>query len=178
MTSKSPINSRSISRRRRRQSGNAMVELALVILPVFAILTMFFDLAFALFSWSTLQNAAREGCRYAITFQTSGSLGQDASIKAQVATFSMGLLTSTSSLINVNYYTQAAPTTAIAAPNGNVPGNIVQVSVQGYPLTWLVPLSGTCCGSSSYRGTSPATISVYSEDVLGGYPAGESSVTR
>ncbi len=169
---------RNISRRRRKQSGNQLVELALVILPTFALLTMFFDLAFALFSWSTLQNAVREGCRYAITFQTSGSLGQDASIEAQVANFSMGLVSSTSSLIQVNYFTQAAPTTAIAAPNGNVPGNIVQVSVQGYPLTWLVPLTGLCCGTGSYRSTSPASISVYSEDVLGGYPAGVSSVTR
>ena len=164
--------------RPRSQRGNTLVELAFTILPTFALLTAFFDIGFALFSWSTLQNAAREGCRYAITFQTSGTLGQDASIKLQVANYSMGLLTSSSSLINVNYYTQTAPTTAIATPNGNVPGNLVQVSVQGYPLTWLVPLSGTCCGSSSYRSTSPAAISVYSEDVLGGYPAGVTSVSR
>jgi hypothetical protein len=34
-----------------------------------------------LFRWSTLQNAERDGCRYAVTFQTSGSLGQNASSK-------------------------------------------------------------------------------------------------
>lgn len=156
-----------------------MVEWMLVILPTLAIITAFFDVSFALFSWSTLQNAVREGVRYAITFQTSGSLGQDASIKQVVASNSMGLLTSTSTLIQVNYYTTVAPTTAIAAPNGNDPGNIVVVSVQGYPLQWLVPLSGTCCnGNAPYRSQSPANINVYSSDILGGYPAGENSVTR
>lgn len=165
-------------RRRRRSGGNAMVEWMLVILPTLGIITSFFDVSFALFSWSTLQNAVREGVRYAITFQTMSGLGQDASIKTTVANNSMGLLTSSSSLIQVNYYTTSAPTTAIAAPNGNDPGNIVTVSVQGYPLQWLVPISGTCCGSGSYRAQSPANINVYSSDILGGYPAGESSVTR
>lgn len=156
-----------------------MLEWALVILPTLGIITAFFDVSFALFSWSTLQNAVREGVRYAITFQTSGGLGQDASIKQVVSTNSMGLLSSTSPLIQVNYYTTAAPTTVIAAPNGNDPGNIVVVSVQGYPLQWLVPISGTCCnGTSPYRGQSPASINVYSSDILGGYPAGENSVAR
>lgn len=166
-------------RRRRRSGGNALVEWALVLLPTLGIITAFFDVSFALFSWSTLQNAVREGVRYAITFQTMTGLGQDASIKTTVATNSMGLLTSSSSLINVNYYSPTAPTTAIAAPNGNDPGNIVTVSVQGYPLQWLVPLSGTCCvGTSPYRSQSPANINVYSSDILGGYPAGEDSVSR
>jgi Flp pilus assembly protein TadG len=155
-----------------------MIEWMLVILPTLGIITAFFDVSFALFSWSTLQNAVREGVRYAITFQTSGSLGQDASIAQVVATNSMGLLTSSSTLIKVNYYTTTAPTTAIAAPNGNDPGNLVVVSVQQYPLVWLVPISGTCCGPGSYRAQSPASINVYSSDILGGYPAGETSVTR
>lgn len=166
------------ARRRGRQRGNALVEWMLVLLPTFALLTFLFDLSFALYSWSTLQNAVREGCRYAITFQTETGKGQDASIKDQVAKYAMGLVSSTSSMIHVDYYTQAAPTTSIASPNGNVPSNLVQVSIQAYPLTWLVPLSGTCCNSRSYRGTTPTSISVYSEDVLGGYPAGTTSVTR
>src|ERR1700722_1431230 len=125
-----------ISRRRRITSnGNSFVEMALVILPFFALITAFFDVSFVLFSWNTLQNAVREGCRYAITFQTappSGATwtctgGQDNCIENDVAFNSMGLVTVAGGLINVNYYAQTAPTTAIAAPNGNTPGNIVQV---------------------------------------------------
>ncbi len=166
--------------RRRKSNGNAMVEWMLVLLPTMALITFFFDLTFALFSWTTIQNAVREGARYAITFQTMTGLGQDASIETTVANNSMGLVTVAGGLINVNYYTQAAPNTAIAAPNGNVPGNIVEVSIQSYPLVWMVPLSGGLAGTAltPYRSSSPGSVNVYSSDVLGGYPAGVASVTR
>ncbi len=179
-------------RRRRTSSGSQWLELAFVLLPFFALVTAFFDIAFVLFSWSTIQNAVREGCRYAITFQTTAPAGmtwtctahQDNCIQQDVAYYSMGLVTQAGGLIHVNYYTQAAPTTAIASPNGNVPGNIVAVSIQSYPLNWMIPLSGTGGGgmlntsSSPYRSTSPTNVNVYSYDVLGSYPAGVSSVTR
>jgi hypothetical protein len=97
-----------------------------------------------------------------------------------VEQYAMGLITSTNaSLMQVNFYTPLAPNTAIAlgaTPPGNYPGNIVQVSVQGYPLSWLFPLSGTLI--NPYRASSPATISVYSLDILGGYPAGTTSVAQ
>jgi Flp pilus assembly protein TadG len=184
---------RRVSERRRiTSSGAQWVEMAFVMLPFFAIITGFFDVSFVLFSWSTIQNAVREGCRYAITFQTAPPTGatwtcnghQDNCIENDVAGNSMGLLTVAGGLINVNYYAQAAPTTAIASPNGNSPGNIVVVSVLSYPLNWMIPLSGTGGGgmlnssSSPYRPTSPTTVNVYSSDVLGGYPAGAMSVTR
>lgn len=145
-------------------------------LPTFALITAFFDISFALFSWSTIQNAAREGCRYATTFQTMSGLNQDASIQTTVASNSMGLVTVAGGLIHVNYFTQAAPNTAILAPNGNVPGNIVEVSIQAYSLNWMIPLSGTL--ANPYRSTSPGTVNVYASDVLGGLPAGVISVAR
>jgi hypothetical protein len=151
----------------------------LVMLPTFAIITAFFDISFALFSWATIQNAVREGCRYAITFQTMTGKNQDASIQQTVANNSMGLVTVAGGLINVNYFTQAAPNTPIATnatPAGNVPGNIVEVSILAYPLNWMVPLSGTV--ANPLRSTSPASVNVYASDVLGGYPAGVNSVAR
>src|SRR5580700_1454973 len=163
----------SVSTRRKRVSaGNALVEWMFVLLPTFALITAFFDVSFALFSWSTVQNAVREGCRYAITFQVAPPTGatwtctgtQDNCIENDVAANSMGLVTVAGGLINVNYYAQATPTTAIAAPNGNVPGNIVVVSILNYPLNWMVPLSGTGGGgfgnysaSGPYRPTAPTT---------------------
>jgi Flp pilus assembly protein TadG len=162
-----------------------MLEAVFTLLPLFAIITGFFDVSFALFSWNTLQNAVRMGCRYAVTFQTSGALGQDASIAQIVVQNSMGLLSSTTAIdsstagqlsITTNYFTQESPNTAIAAPNGNVPGNIVQVTVVNYPLQWMIPISGTL--ANPYRSQSPATINLYAMDVLGGYPVGTSSVTR
>jgi len=163
------------ARRRRSSGGNTMVEWMLTILPSMAIMTFCFDLTYALFGWATVQNAVREGCRYAITFQTMSGMGQDASIKTTVQNNSMGILQNTS-LVNVNYYAPTAPNTPIASPGGNVPNNIVEVSVQSYPLSWLFPISGTV--ANPYRSSSPASINVYSSDVLGGYPAGVNSVTR
>src|ERR1700678_2039174 len=62
-------------RRKVLSGGNQFVELAFVMLPFFALITAFFDVSFVLFSWSTIQNAVREGCRYAITFQTAPPSG-------------------------------------------------------------------------------------------------------
>jgi hypothetical protein len=59
----------------------------------------------------------REGCRYAITYQTAGGFGQDRSIENVVQSFSLGLvdasLTGTAQQIFVKYYT---PTSTIDAP--------------------------------------------------------------
>ena len=187
-----PVPQKDASRlRKRRSGGNALVEWMFVILPTMALICFFFDLSWALFSWATIQNAVREGCRYAITFQTTTGLGQDASIKSTVAQWSMNMVKTTDtyvdsnghtqSVIQVQYFTQAAPTTPIPTtctptPCGNVPNNIVQVSVQGYALSWLFPFSGTL--TNPFHNAVPATISAYSYDVLGGYPAGTLSVTR
>jgi len=183
------------ARRRRAQSGNAFVEWMFVMLPTMALLCFFFDMTWALFAWATIQNAAREGCRYAITFQTMTGQSQDQSIASTVQQWSMGLAKTTDTfrdgggatqnVIQVNYFTTAAPTTPInpgcvvagTKPcGGNVPGNIVQVSVQGYSLSWLFPFTGTIV--NPFFSGRPTAISAYSYDVLGGYPAGTSSVTR
>jgi Flp pilus assembly protein TadG len=167
-------------RRRKKSGGNAMVEWAFVLLPTMALLTAFTDLSLALFSWSTLQNAVREGCRYAITYQTGvvTGQGQDANILMVVQQNSMGLVKASGSpkMIFVDYFVQNVATGAITATSSNAPGTIVQVSVQGYPLSWLAPISGTLV--NPLRPQSPTSIAVYSSDVMGGYPAGMSSVAR
>ena len=184
------------SRRRRRSGGNSLVEWMFVVLPTMALICFFFDLCWALFSWATIQNAAREGCRYAITFQTQSGQNQDASIAATVEQWSMNLVKATDTyvdsqghtqrLIQVNYFTTAAPTTSInpgcatagTTPcGGNVPGNIVQVSIQGYSLTWLFPFTGRLI-DPFFTNSTPPKINAYSYDVMGGYPAGTNSVTR
>jgi len=170
------------SPRDRRRAGNVMLEMVFTILPTFALIFAFVDFGLFLFRWSTLQNAVREGCRYAITFQTSGGLGQDASIQQVVQQNSMGLLATadTQGQIKVNYYAPNNLTAPIpAASGGNIPGNLVEVSVQGVSWAQLAPLSGTFIGSSPVlRSTNPIQLNVYSSDILGGYPAGLTSVSR
>ena len=154
-----------------------MVECVFTLLPMFALILGFVDVGMMIFRWSTLQNAVREGCRYAITLQTSGNLGQDASIEQVVQSYAMGLVKTTDNpnLIKVNYYSPTDLNTPINS-GGNVPGNIVEVSVQAIPFSWIMPLSGTF-NNPLYAG-SPVKLNVYSLDMLGGYPAGLASVAR
>jgi len=176
------------ARRRRRQAGATIIELSLLLFPTLAIVCGFMDIGMAIFSWTTLQNAVREGTRYAITYQVDGSGHQIQSIKDEVATWSMNLVSSTatsssppagcsagSCYIQVDFY---APPTA-SSPNGtlvtgnagqNAPGNIVQVSIVNYPYRWMAPFSGTLSGGFYQAPGSTFSISVDSADVLGGAP--------
>jgi len=158
-----------------------MIESVFTLLPTLALVFGVFDFGLMTFRWTTLQMAVRQGCRYAITFQTQSGLGQDASIESIVQTNALGMVTTTDNPqhIFVNYYAPTNLTTAIASPNGNVPGNVVEVSVQNVSYSWLAPLSGSYgAGLSFFRSTTPLTLAVYSSDVLGGYPVGVNSVTR
>jgi Flp pilus assembly protein TadG len=169
-----------LSQRNRKRSGNVILESVFTILPTFALIFAFVDYGLLLFRWSTLQNAVREGCRYAITFQTANGQGQDASIKAVVQQYAMGMVKATDSPVDifVKYYSTSNLTTAIAS-GGNLPGNIVEVSVQGVAWSWLAPLSGSYGGGGNFfRSTTPITLNIYSSDILGGLPAGLNAVAE
>ena len=163
--------------RRRRSSGNVIVESVFTMLPTFAMILMFVDMSLMLFRRSTLQNAVREGCRYAVTFQTSGGLGQDASVSAVVQRYAMNFVTTSDSPqhIFVNYYAPTNLNTPIAT-GGNIPGNVVEVSVQNIGYDWIAPLSGSLAGG--IFSSSKVSIAVYSSDILGGLPPGVTTVTR
>jgi Flp pilus assembly protein TadG len=166
------------SRSRRNRSGNALLEGVFTLLPTFALIFAFVDFGLLLFRWATLQNAVREGCRYAITYQTVTGDGQDASIESIVQQFGMGIVKTTDNPqdIFVKYYSPTNLNTPIVS-GGNVPGNIVEVSVQGVAWSWLAPLSGSYGGNVGvFRSTTPITLNIYSSDVLGSLPAGVSSV--
>ena len=178
---KSPLN--------RRRSGTGTLELAFLLMPFFAIIGGFVDVGMALFTWNTLQNAAREGARYAITYQVDGSNHQITSIKNRVETWSMGMVSASSTsssganvpYVDVNFYTQptqANPNGSLLAATGNAnaPGNIVEVSVKNFPYALMAPFSGSLSAvtSTAFYATpgSKITIQVFSADVLGGTPAG------
>src|ERR1700690_2517473 len=95
-------------RRRKNSSGNALLENTFTLIPLLALVLAFFNFGFAIYKWTTLQNAVREGCRYAITFQTISGYGQDGSIGQIVKEFSMGMvdptLTGAAQQVFINYY--------------------------------------------------------------------------
>jgi len=167
-----------VSRQRLKASGGqALLESVFTLLPTFALICAFADFGLAMFRWTTLQNAVREGCRYAITFQTGASGHQDQAVAAVVQQYTFGMVTTsdTPQHIFVNYYAPTDLTTPVAAPGGNVPGNVVEVSVQNISWPWIAPLSGIIGQMYSSRAV---TFAVYSSDILGAYPARVNSVTR
>ena len=165
--------------RRRSRAGNALIESVFTILPTFALICAFADFGLVIFRWTTLQNAVREGCRYAVTFQRIGGSGQDTSIKTIVEQYAFGMVRRTDNPqhIFVNYYSPTNLNTPIAS-GGNTPGNVVEVSIQNVSWSWLAPLSGSLQWGSAVRTSGPLSLAVYSSDVLGAYPAGVTSVTR
>ncbi len=166
--------------RKRRSSGTVIIESVFTMLPTFALILAFVDFSLMLFRRSTLQNAVREGCRYAVTFQTAAGLGQDASIENVVQRYSMNFVKTSDSPqhIFVNYYAPTDLNNAIAT-GGNIPGNVVEVSVQNISYAWLAPLSGSFgMGVPFFRNSAPLSIAVYSSDILGGLPSGVTTVSR
>lgn len=166
--------------RRQSSHGNVILESVFTLLPTFAFIFAFTDFGLMMFRWSTLQNSLREATRYAVTFQTQGGQGQDASIQSIVQQYAMGFVKTTDSPqhIFVDYYAPTALATAFVS-GGNVPGNLVDVSIQNLSFSWLAPLSGSYgAGISFFRSTTPVTFNLHSADILGGYPVGVSSVSR
>jgi len=169
------------TKRNRKRGGAVIMELGLMLLPTFALLFGFIDVGFLIFTWNTLQNAVREGTRYAITQQTMGTgvgQGQIPSIKAEVSRWAMGFVNVSSTAttgpqipwIEVQFFDPASPSTAVTGNGSNSPGNIVEVSIRNYPYKWMAPISGSMIpGQGVYASPgSQLAVAVYSADVLGG----------
>ena len=130
------------SARSRTQAGSAMLEAALVLLPMMALFFAMIDFPFAIFIQNTLRQAVREGLRFAITQQTGGS-GQDAAIKAVVESNSLGFLkdadiTALKSTFTITYY-DASTLNVVSGVGSNAQGNIcvIAASVQH---SWMAPV--------------------------------------
>ena len=158
-------------RRRHRQRGNQLIEVSLIFLPLFAILLALFDFSIALFLRATMQNAVREGVRYAVTYQTSSGLCQDASIKAIVKSAAVGFLSNAAddSKIKVRYYDPSNLGVEVTGANSNSPGNVVEIGVEGFTWSWIAPL---------WRSASPFNINVYAADRMEGLAGGVSPPCR
>ncbi len=142
-----------------------MVETAMILLPLLALVFAFVDHGLVVFLQSTFQHAVREGVRYAVTYQTSGGLGHDASIRQVVAQQSMGFLRGKEDAIKIRYFD---PSTFQEVPD-NVPGNIIEVSVEGFEHQWLAPL---------WRAPGTIRISARAADRMEGLPTGAAPPPR
>jgi hypothetical protein len=128
--------------RRASQRGSEIVEFSLVFLPMMAFLFLILDIGWAIFARSMLQNAVREGVRYAVTSQVRGGMGHKDSIKTAVQEASGGILRGNRGLdaIHVRFYSPDTFTEISGVPGANAGGNLVEVSVEGFAWAPMAPL--------------------------------------
>ncbi len=168
-------------RRRRSQKGQAVVETALMIVPLLMLLIAILDFSLAIFIMDTLEYAVRQGVRYAVTGQVTtvpGSppttLGQDASIRGVVRANALGLLSSVPDAnITINYYAFDTATDTwqpTSGVNSNTGGNMVKVSVTGYSWFWMLP--GANSWGNTRGGSTFLPINTASADIMEGCPLG------
>ena len=152
---------------RRGQKGNTVLEAALVLVPLLALIFGIVDYGLAIFVRSTLQHAVREGTRYAVTYRTMSGMSHDTSIKAVVQRSAMGFLAGDEgkNRIFIRYYD---PVTLAEVPN-NLPGNLVEVSVENFSWGWLAPL---------LRSHDPLRMTARSSDRMESLPGGAAPPPR
>ncbi len=142
------------------ERGSEVIEFGLVIMPLLAFVLLIADVAWVLFAQSTLQYAASEGVRYAVTSQTMPGMGQDASIQTVVINDAFGFVTSaTASNIAINYYN---PSTLVAT-SSNAGGNIVEIVISGVNVYPLGPI---------WRSKTAMVLTARSSDVMESSPGG------
>ena len=117
--------------RREHESGTAIVEFGLVILPAMGFLFLLMNVAWIIFGWACVQEAVREGVRAAVT--CSPTTGLNAAVDQVVEQYSFGFINAQNapSYVSVNYY---SPTTLAPVSGLVTTGTVVKVSVNGLPL--------------------------------------------
>jgi Flp pilus assembly protein TadG len=154
------------SRRRRGTQGAQLLEFTLNFLPFMVMIIVLVDTAWAIFAQSTLQQAVRMAVRNGVTYTTAQvTTNLTDQVKSDVQAHAVGLLNGATGkgYIKVHYFDQDTQADVSGTASGNRGGNIMQVSVQGYPLVPLMPRF------FSWKDTvdnSPMKMTVYAADMI------------
>jgi Flp pilus assembly protein TadG len=124
-----------------------MLEFTLVMLPTLMFLFLLLDVAWAVYSRSTLQYAVAQGVRYAVTSQTITGLGQKDSIRTIVQRNAFGRLGANStapawSKIQVHFFLpDGTDVSNTVGGNGQQNGiyPLVEVSVESLSTKTFMP---------------------------------------
>jgi Flp pilus assembly protein TadG len=121
---------------RARRRGAVAVETALVMIAMTSLVFGIFEYSRLLMDWDLLNNAAREGCRYAIANNTNSSIS--ANVQSTVTSFMGGRTASFSSFTVSVSGTHQGVSTAV---NNLAPGDLITVTVSGnYQFLNIIPL--------------------------------------
>lgn len=152
--------------KRSRERGSQLVEASLLIVPMLLMTYLMLDLSMVVFLRTTMQEAVREGARYAITAQNTTGPCQDDSIKAVVKTYALGYLKSTTAAATMHVQF-INPNTG--GQGTNAPGQIVNVKIEGYKYSTLAPFE---------RVNYPLYVSATASDVIEPYSGAAPCLTN
>lgn len=123
-------------RQKKRRCGAAAVEVALIMLPMTMFVFGVFEYGRLLMDWNLVNNAAREGCRYALVNNTATTISTDVQ---NVVNASMSGETKNFTNFTV---TVSGTHSGVSTPVNNlVPGDLITVTVSGkYKFMNVIPL--------------------------------------
>lgn len=117
--------------------GAAAVETAFVLILATSLIFGVFEYCRLLMDWNLLNNAAREGCRYALVNNTSTSISTD--VQTTVTNFMGG---ETASYTNFTVTVTGTHNGASTTVNNLAAGDLITVTVSGkYKFMNIVPLA-------------------------------------
>jgi hypothetical protein len=122
------------SKRNSRRKGAQIVEASLIATALFGLTFLLLDVSMAIFLKSTFQHAVREGVRLGVTGYTNGATCQDDTVKAAVKKNAIGFLNSPTAASTIHVHFMSPVDGSVT---DNAPGNIIEVSVEGYQYTPL-----------------------------------------
>jgi Flp pilus assembly protein TadG len=140
---------------KKRVRGASVIEAGFVFLPLVAVIFLILDLSFAIFVKTNLQNAVRDGVRYAVTGRLVGSHRYlNDSVVQVVQDNALGFLNGSDGAckVSVNYFN---PDTGAASTGTQ--GDLVVVSVSGFSLSPFGPI---------LRNAQPLQFSVSASDIM------------
>lgn len=122
--------------RRNRRRAAVTVETAFILIPMTMMLFGIFEYGRLLVDWNLLDNAAREGCRFALANNTDSSISTE--VQSIVSNYMAGKDSAfTNFTVTVNGTHNGASTTV----NNLMPGDLITVTVSGnYQFMNVIPL--------------------------------------
>lgn len=119
-----------------RRRGATAVETAMVLIPLLMVIFGVFEYGWLLMNWNLLNNAAREGCRYAVVNNTSTTISTD------VQTLVNGYMAGETKNFNSFTVTVSGTHNGVStAVNSLVAGDMMTVTVSGqYRFMNVIPL--------------------------------------
>ncbi len=119
-----------------RRRGATAVETAMVLIPLLMFLFGIFEYGRLLMDWNLLNNAAREGCRYALANNTNVAITSN--VQSVVASYMAGRDAGFSTFTVTVSGTHLGTSTPV---NNLAPGDMITVSVTGsYRFMNIIPL--------------------------------------